>query len=204
MGSTRLPGKIMLRFGGSTILGHILNTLRSAGVTSERLIVATTTNPLDDVIEEYVAELGLMAVRGDESNVMHRYQLAAKVAKAENIVRLTADNPVLDMRLVAHCISRHEKDRPHLTSTRLINEELQVIRFVPKGSSVDIMTSESLMAINSSDLSAFDKEHVIPWYYPNLRVSVVKDYISDRPELSIDTLQDYVRVCKYCSSHGFF
>jgi spore coat polysaccharide biosynthesis protein SpsF len=194
LGSTRLPGKIMLAFGASTVLGTLIDNLFIFGVRPGNVLVATTCNRLDDLTAEYAASLGVKVVRGDEADVLQRYQVAARQIETANIIRLTADNPLPDLKLIEHCLRRHDSDHPDLTSTRFIDPAGRVERFVPKGSSIDIMTKSSLLEIDGTHCSMFEKEHVVPYFYGNLAVSLVKDFKTDRPELSIDTVEDYVRV----------
>lgn len=197
LGSTRLPGKVLLRFGESTILGHLIKELIEAGLKREQIIVATTAREIDDLIEDYVEKLGISTVRGDEENVLSRYQIAARKVSTPNIVRLTADNPLPDFDLITYCLNQHEKVNSDMTSTREIDADQRVIRYAPKGASIDILKKSSLLDINHELCTPFEKEHVIPYFYRNYNVFVVKDYQSNREELSIDTIDDYHRVCNY-------
>jgi spore coat polysaccharide biosynthesis protein SpsF (cytidylyltransferase family) len=197
LGSTRLPGKILLSFWESTVLGTLVDCLLAFGVPKKNIVIATSDNPLDDLAAHYAKGLGLQVVRGDETNVLERYQLAGLSHPAKNIVRMTSDNPLPDGRLIEYCVCRHERDRPDLTSTRVISPDGKIVRYVPKGMSVDIMNKDSLLEIDVSKCSAFEREHVIPFFYSSRRVSVVDNFITNRPDLSIDTLDDYVRVSRY-------
>lgn len=199
MGSSRLPGKTLLHFQGATILGHLLDSLCQQGANPQNIIVATSNNPLDEVIQNYVASLGITVHRGEEKNVLKRYQDAAKLTQCKNIVRLTSDNPLLDFNLLYHCMKRHEEGGADLTSTRELNEENQVIRYVPKGSSIDIFSKNSLIKINSNEVSPFEQEHVIPHFFRTHKVNIIKDFQTQRPSLSIDTLEDYKDVCAYAT-----
>lgn len=194
LGSVRLPGKILLAFGQSTVLGTLVESLLAYGVPKRNIVVATSDNALDDLTTAHVHDLGLSTVRGSESDVLARYQVVAQRIEVGNIVRITADNPLPNGRLIEHCIRCHERDQPDLTSTRVVHPSGEVERYAPKGSSIDIIKKSSLLAIDRTLCSAFEKEHVIPHFYGNLKVSIVKDFAIDRPELSIDTLDDYVRV----------
>ncbi len=199
MGSSRLPGKTLLNFEGSTILGYLLTTLIEQGINPQNIIVATTNNLLDELIVDYVSALDITVFSGEEKNVLKRYQEASKLTNCKHIVRLTSDNPLLDFHLLNYCLKSHKENCPDLTSTREIDENNKVIRYVPKGSSIDIFLKKSLMKINTIEVSAFGQEHVIPHFFQYHKVNIIKDYQTKRPALSIDTLEDYMDVCTYAA-----
>src|SRR6516225_1937930 len=95
MGSTRLPGKVLMKIGGRSLLVYLVERLSRAR-TLDAIIVATTTNPRDNVIIEECERRGILNFRGSESDVLGRYVSAARACSAEIIVRVTADNPFTD------------------------------------------------------------------------------------------------------------
>lgn len=200
IGSSRLPGKVLLKFSSSTVLGHLIHSLKKQGVAPKNIIIATTINPLDDLIEDYAKSLDVSVVRGDEFNVTKRFQDASQLTDCQHIIRLTADNPIIDFDLLFHCLERHKKDQPDLTTTREINRQNKVTRYVPKGSSLDLLSKSSLLNIDAEAISPFEQEHVIPYFFRHLKVSIVVDFASVRPPLSIDTIEDYKKVCAYYAS----
>ncbi len=195
LGSKRLPAKALLYYGGTTILNYIIKSLVENGVKKELVCVATSTSVIDDVIENYVTQLGYKVIRGDEDNVFRRFQTAAKETGFENMVRLTGDNPLINTNLVAHCVKKHIEAKAKLTSTREVNGT-KIKRYVPKGFSVDVINSLELLSVNSADLTAFEAEHVIPYFYNNFEVQLIKDFKIQNTESSIDTLADYVTLFK--------
>src|SRR5436190_16686780 len=92
MGSTRLPGKVMMKLGSRSLLGYVVARLKSAASLDET-VVATTTHFRDDTIVQEAECLGLRCYRGSESDVLRRYLDAATAFKADIVVRVTADNP---------------------------------------------------------------------------------------------------------------
>lgn len=190
LGSSRLPGKALLYFGGTTVLGYLINSLLDNGVADTHLCVATSDSPSDDVLSSYVADLGLSSVRGSESNVLERFQNVADATDFDHLVRLTGDNPIVDPLLINYCIERHLASNVALTSTRLIQDE-EIIRYVPKGLSVDVMRTAELLSIDTLTCSPYEQEHVIPFFFKKFDFHVVKDYETYVRTHSIDTLQDY-------------
>src|SRR2546430_17033111 len=95
MGSTRLPGKVMMKIAGRPLLVYLVERISRAR-TLDGIIVATTTNPRDNVIIEECERRGIPNFRGSESDVLSRYVSAARACAADVVVRVTADNPFTD------------------------------------------------------------------------------------------------------------
>jgi spore coat polysaccharide biosynthesis protein SpsF (cytidylyltransferase family) len=95
MGSTRLPGKVLEDLEGETVLARVVNRLRRARLINE-VLVATTDRAADDVIVKECRSLPVLVSRGDENDVLDRYFRAAQLAKAEVVVRVTSDCPLID------------------------------------------------------------------------------------------------------------
>ncbi len=99
MTSSRLPGKILADIAGQPMLQRVfIRTSRSASVS--QTIFATTTDPSDDPVAEYCDFSGIPFTRGSLYDVLDRYYQAAKGAKADVVVRITADCPVIDPALI--------------------------------------------------------------------------------------------------------
>ena len=94
MGSTRLPGKVLMEASGKPLLWHMIRQLRPSRAIS-RIALATTTLAADDPVAALGADLGLEVFRGDESDVLARFAGTATRFGAENIMRLTADCPLV-------------------------------------------------------------------------------------------------------------
>src|SRR5688572_27137250 len=99
MSSSRLPGKILADIAGQPMLQRVfIRTSRAATVTET--IFATTTDPSDDPVAEYCDFSGIPFTRGSLYDVLDRYYQTAKQAKADMVVRITADCPIIDPALI--------------------------------------------------------------------------------------------------------
>ena len=94
MTSTRLPGKVLMEVMGRPLLSFQIERLGFSKMI-DSIIIATTTNKEDDPISELAQKEGLNFYRGSEDDVLDRYYQAAKEFKANNIMRLTADCPLI-------------------------------------------------------------------------------------------------------------
>lgn len=102
MSSNRLPGKVMLPLAGKPVLWHVVQrTLRIRGL--DEVVVATSTDQTDDVIENWCAENKVNVFRGALDDVLDRYIACSTQFKAEVVMRITADCPLLDP-VVSHAV----------------------------------------------------------------------------------------------------
>ncbi|HJT44211.1 MAG TPA: aldo/keto reductase [Rhizomicrobium sp.] len=104
MGSSRLPGKVLIPVAGKPLLWHILHRLGQCRTVSS-VAVATSIDPQDDAIEAFCAEAGVVCVRGPLQNVLERYRLAAVRTHAGTLLRVTGDAPLIDPGLVDYLVS---------------------------------------------------------------------------------------------------
>jgi spore coat polysaccharide biosynthesis protein SpsF len=184
-------------FCGKPMLLFQINLLENYNLHTE-IVVATSHNSLDDKIVSFCKEHGIKYVRGSENNVFKRFQRAAENFNFDHIVRLTGDNPLTNYRVIKACLEKHIKNKPDITSTRKVLSDHTVVRFAPKGNSVDVIDCRTLLTIDSDHLSSFEKEHVIPVFFNGKYcVSYVKINIPDAMSFSIDNQSDLERVSQY-------
>ncbi|MEO5335312.1 MAG: glycosyltransferase family protein [Magnetospirillum sp. WYHS-4] len=95
LGSTRLPGKVLLDLGGVTVLARVLERCRAVpGV--DRVVCAVPDNAADDPVAAEAERCGVPVCRGSETDVLDRYRKAAEMAGADVILRVTSDCPLID------------------------------------------------------------------------------------------------------------
>lgn len=99
MGSSRFPGKVMMPLGSKIVIDHVVSRLGES-TKIDLVVVATTLQPEDDVIENWCHENEVQVFRGAEHDVLDRYQKASEFYSADVIVRITADCPFIDPEIV--------------------------------------------------------------------------------------------------------
>lgn len=109
MGSTRLPGKVLAELDGHTLLWHVIARSRAAGLVDE-VVVATTDDPVDDVLAREAVEYGVPVFRGSPEDVLDRYVQCAREFAAEIVVRITADDPLKDPKLIDDVVRAVARD----------------------------------------------------------------------------------------------
>ena len=159
MGSTRLPGKVLLNLEDKTALEHVIRRVKSSEYVDD-IVVATTISKDDLRIVEVCAHLGINVYCGSENDVLDRYYQAAKLFKAENIVRITSDCPVIDSKIIDEVICLHLKNNVDYTSNTL-NETY------PDGEDVEVFTFASLKKAWDNAKLASEREHVTPYIRNN-------------------------------------
>ncbi len=189
MGSTRLPGKVLLKICGKTVLNHLVDRVRQCRLVGE-IIVATTTNTQDDKIVDECKKLGVSWFRGSEDDVLSRYYYAARQSNTNVVIRITSDNPLCDPVILCSMIASFisENNLYDYMSNNLI-------RSYPRGLDVEIMSFSSLeMAFKNSTLH-YEREHVTPYLYEHAEMFKLKNYQSSEDyseyRLTIDTEEDF-------------
>ena len=99
MNSSRLPGKVLQKFGKISVLESLLIRLADCRIP-DKIVVATTTTKQDDELARAVSDLGGVVFRGSETDVLDRYYRAALDHSLDVVVRVTADCPLLDSAIV--------------------------------------------------------------------------------------------------------
>ena len=192
MGSTRLPGKVLRPIAGRPLLAHVLGRLADLRHDAQ-IVVATSTNPVDDVIYSFCTELGMSCFRGSETDVLARYWECALEYRFEQIVRLTADNPFTDV---------HELDRLIDIHLQAGNDYTHSFGDMPVGVGAEIFTFAGLQRSHLEGHASNHREHVNEYIQENpskfrigqLTVPAVKRQPSLR--LTVDTMDDYQRACE--------
>lgn len=156
MGSSRLPGKVLSLVCGKSLLAHLVERLQTQPVGE--IVVATTVADGDLAIVNECAHLGVQVVRGSEDDVLARYLYAAEVVKAERIVRITADCPLLEPALIPAMLEQLQAEKlDYLTNSP---EE-----GLPLGQSVEVFTRQALELAGKMATERYQREHVTPYLY---------------------------------------
>ena len=112
MNSSRLPGKVLKPLGGQPVLGHVINRCRGIGGV-DAVVIAGVEGPAEDPVADLGAELGVAVERGPEQDVLARFHRAAEAHRADHVMRVTADCPVLDPALCTQLVTG-VRTMPHL------------------------------------------------------------------------------------------
>jgi spore coat polysaccharide biosynthesis protein SpsF len=104
MSSNRLPGKVLLPLAGREVLAHVLDRLAGCK-TIDDVIVATSNHSSDDVLAQWCGTRDVSVFRGSLDDVLDRFYRCAVEARADAVVRITGDCPVLDPTIVDEVVN---------------------------------------------------------------------------------------------------
>ena len=199
LGSTRLPGKIMLPLLGEPILTRVMR--RTARATLLDLVVVATTNlAADDAIVELADREGWPVVRGSEADLLDRYIEAGRRHEADRVVRITSDCPLIDPALIDDVVAALEQEGGDYASNTLEP------RTYPRGLDVGAVTLAALETAGRADDDPASREHATPWirrHPERFRVVRVAGAI-DRSvhRWTVDTPEDYTLVRRLYAALG--
>lgn len=159
LSSKRLPGKALMMLGAKNILEHTINRIKHSKKISS-VVVATSNCTTDHPIAQNAKAIGTEVYRGDLNDVSRRLLGAAKTSGAKSFVRISADSPFLDWRIIDQAIDIHEVGNADLVTNIFP-------RTFPKGQSVEIINTRSLDKICKIERSSDQMEHVTPYFYEN-------------------------------------
>jgi spore coat polysaccharide biosynthesis protein SpsF len=192
MGSTRLPGKVLMTVNGRPLLSYLLDRLERVEAP-HRTIVATTTGDEDDAIVEVCAARGTAVHRGSADDVLDRYRGAAASAGAKLVARVTGDCPLIDPAIVDRVVARaRDGDCDYVSNT--------LERTFPRGLDVEVFTRHALDEAAAEAVEHFEREHVTPFLYRRPERYRVCNVANDRPEgherWTVDTADDFALVSR--------
>jgi spore coat polysaccharide biosynthesis protein SpsF len=160
MGSTRLPGKALAPFRGTTVLEHMLSRLDRVEHPLH-LVVATTSLHEDDSLADVAASAGVSVFRGDSADVLARFAacIASLPTRPRLVLRVCADRPLLCPVLIDELIDAYaELDEPDYLSNNLPPS-------YPDGLDLELMRTECLLLAHDESRDPYEREHVTPFLY---------------------------------------
>jgi spore coat polysaccharide biosynthesis protein SpsF (cytidylyltransferase family) len=186
-GSTRLPGKVLLDLEGKTMLERVVERVQKSARIDE-VVVVTTMSRQDLPIVKLCASLELRVYCGSEDDVLDRFYQAGRLLGLTHVVRVTADCPLLDPRIVTDVVDLHLCTGSDYCSNVLVE------RF-PDGQDVEVFTMEALARAWREATLASEREHVTPYLrgHPELFRQSSLECPRDLSSLrwTIDNQEDY-------------
>lgn len=194
IGSTRLPGKVLKKICGKTVLEHDIDRLRRVKNIS-KIVIATTTLEKDNVIVEEADRLKTKYYRGSEEDVLSRYYYAAKENNADIVVRVTSDCPLIDSevtkKIIQYYLDNSEK-YDYVSNT--------IDRTYPRGLDTEVFSFKALEKAFNEAISERDREHVTPYIWDNADLFNLAQYKNDidysKLRWTLDTTEDFELINK--------
>lgn len=152
MGSSRFPGKVMADLEGTPVLEWVVRRC-AAALRVGAVVVATTSLPEDDVIEQFCSTRGLPCYRGSVDDVLDRFCRAAERFELDVVVRVTSDCPLVDPALIDDLL-----EALHLQGADYVTNSMPMR--LPHGFEASAMTRAALERAAAEATRAADREHV--------------------------------------------
>lgn len=176
MGSSRLPGKVLKDLAGQPMLVRVCaRTARARSVS--QVLVATTTDPSDEAVAASCAAYGVPVSRGSQFDVLDRYYQAAQGARADVVVRVTADCPVIDPVLIDEAVGTL-LGSPAISGSGAFDFVANRLpppfhRSFPIGLDVEVCTFAVLEKAWHEAHEPHQREHVMPYIYEGVELATV-------------------------------
>lgn len=189
LSSQRLPGKILRAMRGRPMLDYLVESLRHArGV--DGIVIATSDGQEDDPTAEFAAARGLECHRGPLEHVAQRLFAAGSAARADAIVRISGDSPLLDPVIVDRAVALFAQGGADIVSNVRP-------RSFPKGQSVEVISLPALARALAAMSEPDQREHVTPYLYAHPDRFALRAFGAETPrpevQLSVDTPEDFAR-----------
>ena len=206
MGSSRLPGKMMMQLGGHPLLFWVLHRVKKATLIKS-IILATTLNKLDDPLVDLAQQLGVHVFRGSEEDVLDRFISAAKSTGAEKVIRICGDNPLVAPEEIDRLVKTYSeilKKGAHLDKLYAFNFGPKMNNRYPDGLGGEMFSFKLLQRLDSLVTSSSEREHISSyiWSYPKKfsihSVKTPKEIAFPDVKLDIDTREDKEKLDVLC------
>ncbi|MEK7510273.1 MAG: NTP transferase domain-containing protein [Patescibacteria group bacterium] len=136
LGSKRLPGKVLFKILGKTVIEHIVERMQRVE-GAQRIILVTGPEEKNFLLVQEAKRLGIAYFCGSEENLLDRFYQASLVFRSEVIVRVTGDNPLIDPGFISKAIPVFLKE----------SCDILVMPGLPYGMGFEIFSQEALQKV---------------------------------------------------------
>lgn len=191
MSSRRFPGKVLAPFRGQPLIWHVLRAVQEA-LPEIPITVLTSTDPSDDPLAAYLSAQAMPVFRGPLDNVFERMCGGLLEYPCDWVLRVSADSPLLDARVLRAVVHHPQRDQCDLVTTIFP-------RTFPKGQNAELIRVGTLLQLGPATLSAEEQEHVtsVLYHHPE-RFRIVNVESGDpalaHMRLAVDTVEDLQRL----------
>jgi spore coat polysaccharide biosynthesis protein SpsF len=159
MGSTRLPGKVLMPLAGKPLLERIIERVTAAR-TRFNLVVATTMDPADDAIVSLCSKAGYSCYRGDPQDLLDRHLQAARREQADAVAKIPSDCPLIDPEVIDRVLGVWNDGNPSYDYVSNLHPATY-----PDGNDVEVMSMQVLETAWKEATKDFEREHTTPFIW---------------------------------------
>jgi spore coat polysaccharide biosynthesis protein SpsF len=192
MGSTRLPGKMLLEIDSKSIIAYVVDRVRQSSLINT-VLLATGKDKSNDVLADWAGYVGIPCYRGSENDVLDRIYQAAKQVQADVVVRITGDCPLMDFEIIDAVVAEYHNGKYDYVSN--VHPPTY-----PDGMDVEVFSFASLEKAWNEATLASEREHVTPYIWKNTDLFHIKNVASSEDlsqyRLTLDTQEDFILLQK--------
>ena len=197
--SKRLPGKVLKKILGTTVLQRVVNQVKKSKKIS-KIIIATSKHKTDKKIINFCKKNKIHCISGQLNNVFKRFYSIIVQEHCKSFVRISADSPLIDPSLIDRSVTLFNKNRYDIVTNVFP-------RTFPKGFSVEVINSKIILVFLLRVKKKKHQEHLTSFFYDNYKKFKIKNFYNrinySSINLSIDNLSDFTRVkniIKFCKN----
>ena len=196
MNSNRLKGKVLLKINNKPIIDHLVSRLKKIKKIDE-IIISTTNKKTDNVLVKHCIKKNYNYFRGSETNVLKRVYETAKKFNGKTILFITADCPIIDIKLTSKILNFYLKNK-----FKFDYVGNSFVRSFPDGMDVQVFSYETIKKNFKNVKSKIEKEHVTLGIKNNPKKFKIKNIIAPKkffwPDLglTLDEKQDFILLKK--------
>jgi spore coat polysaccharide biosynthesis protein SpsF len=207
MGSSRLPGKMMMGLCGKPLLFWVLSRVKKSTLIGS-VLLATSDKVEDDPLEEVAFQLHVPVFRGSENDVLGRFRKAAKSVSAEKIIRICGDNPLIAPEEIDRLVASYSSIlKQGNCSERLyaFNYGPQMGNNYPDGLGGEMFSFKLLQKLDKLVLKPRHREHVCAYIWDNLDEFEIHSFQPPKEiafpdiKLDVDTKEDLNKLNILCN-----
>ena len=158
-GSSRLPGKVLMPLAGEPLLRRMIERVQGARTPCE-LAVATTTESTDDGVRALCRRIGVACFSGHATDLLDRHYRAALAARADEVVKIPSDCPLIDPSVIDRVLAFHAERRGSVDYTSNLHPATY-----PDGNDVEVVPFSVLEEAHCEAVRPFEREHTTPFIW---------------------------------------
>ncbi len=194
MNSKRLPGKVLIKIKKVPVLQLVVNNLKKVKF-KKKIIILCSNQKKDDKIFKYCEINKIKCFRGSLNNVYKRYLDALNKYKCKSFIRISADSPLIDSKIVDLIYNKYKKLKNYDIVTNCL------IRTFPKGLSVEMINSSTFSDNYKNVKKSKHKEHITSYFYDNKKKFKIFNLTTKKKyklkKYALDNHNDLIKIKKY-------
>ena len=169
MGSSRLPGKTLMKIDGREMIGMIIDRVKTSKYVND-ILIATTELPEDDQLVSWAKKEGISTFRGQSVDLLGRISDAVEYIGASSFIEVLGDNPLIESTIIDAVCDKYESsnyDYVSLLTKEYPNFCTNDSCLFPVGIRAQIMSAKAIKNASKLAKSPSHREHATTYIIDN-------------------------------------